>query len=348
MNEIVRHIEYLLVSNDCVVIPGLGAVLAHTVAARYDEERGCMMPPSRTFTFNAGLSQNDGMLISSVARSKSVTYEVARHIVATEVDDMLRTLSQTGTLSLGKAGRLNAGRDGSMSFVPSTASCLSPEYMGLPELHLQPVIDIVRQRNAADSLRQRRSFGYYASMTARVAASLVALIALGFVLTTPITVDNAQYASLGIESFKADNSADRKDESALMRRPGESTAALVLVVDRHSDASEEADTASHNAYIRSRLKDKLSAEVKKSESVEQACDEIRFDNDDKYCLVIASLASEAEAEEFVEKSEYTQLGILSKDGRYRVYAATGSTISQAQSAAKALSQRFPDAWVCRK
>ena len=153
MNEIVRHIEYLLVSNDCVVIPGLGAVLAHTVAARYDEERGCMMPPSRTFTFNAGLSQNDGMLISSVARSKSVTYEVARHIVATEVDDMLRTLSQTGTLSLGKAGRLNAGHDGSMSFVPSTASCLSPEYMGLPELHLQPVIDIVRQRNAADSRR---------------------------------------------------------------------------------------------------------------------------------------------------------------------------------------------------
>ena len=40
MIEIQRHIEILLLDNDCVIVPGFGGFMAHHVAARYDENDG--------------------------------------------------------------------------------------------------------------------------------------------------------------------------------------------------------------------------------------------------------------------------------------------------------------------
>ncbi|MQO83477.1 SPOR domain-containing protein, partial [Prevotella copri] len=36
MNRLERHIEILLLSNDCVIVPGFGGFMAHHVDARYD------------------------------------------------------------------------------------------------------------------------------------------------------------------------------------------------------------------------------------------------------------------------------------------------------------------------
>lgn len=354
MNEIIRHIEFLLVTNDCVVVPGFGAVIAHSIPARFDEVSGCLMPPYRTFTFNAGLTQNDGLLLSSVARSKGVSYEVARHIVATEVDAMKRQLSTSSSIHLGKIGELTVSPEGSLSFKPSTAACFSPSFMWLDSLELQKVGDLASLRDMPNDQQEdflrRRPIAFYAKRFAKVAASLVVLIALGIAFSTPIKIENAQYASFGVENFKV-HSGDNY-ESHFVRRPGESSSALVLVLDRHSDAEEVVDTASHNAYVRSRQALKVEASsvasVVEKTLEKQDVAHLRFNNDDKYCLVVASFASEGEALEFVEKSKNNQLGILSKDGRYRVFAATGETIRQAQSAVEKLGDRYPGAWVCRK
>lgn len=36
VNELERHIEILLLSNDCVIVPDFGGFMAHHVDARYD------------------------------------------------------------------------------------------------------------------------------------------------------------------------------------------------------------------------------------------------------------------------------------------------------------------------
>lgn len=36
VNRLERHIEILLLSNDCVIVPGFGGFMAHHVDARYD------------------------------------------------------------------------------------------------------------------------------------------------------------------------------------------------------------------------------------------------------------------------------------------------------------------------
>ena len=65
MIELERHIEVLLLDNDCVIVPDFGGFMAHHVDARYDEADGSFVPPIRTLGFNPQLKINDSLLIHS-------------------------------------------------------------------------------------------------------------------------------------------------------------------------------------------------------------------------------------------------------------------------------------------
>ncbi|MDE7459239.1 MAG: SPOR domain-containing protein [Muribaculaceae bacterium] len=354
MNEIIRHIEYLLVANDCVVIPGLGAVIAHTLPARYDSSRHTFIPPSRVFSFNASLDHNDGLLVSSVARSKSITFEAARAMVAGEVESMKRLIASVGSISFGLVGCLKMAADGSISFEPGKSSALSPMTMWLPQLQLRPVTELARLRAqqaeaASRPSPHRVSPVNYIYRAVRVAASFAILLALGFVLGTTIDFDKAQYASLGIENFTAKQPVESErvaSVSSVYRRPGQSTSEVKLYLRPFDDASEIVDTASRAAYQRERLVERMKSETSPTEAVMP--EKLRFESQDRYYLVVASLPTETDAEDFVSQYKNQQLGILAKDGRYRVYAATGANLREARTAAVALAERYPDVWVCRK
>lgn len=97
------------------------------------------------------------------------------------------------------------------------------------------------------------------------------------------------------------------------------------------------------------------AEMQSSETVDAVADvaveavpAVRLDASDRYCLVVASLQSMSQAEKFVKEHSDVELGILEKDGKYRVYAATGSTTNEALRAKDddEIGRRFADAWVC--
>lgn len=340
MNEIIRHLEYLLVTNDCVVMPGLGAVIAHTMPAKTDLSGLLIDAPARVFSFNAMLTHNDGLITTSVARARSISFEAARNIVANEVGQMCRDLASSGVVSLGAVGTLRKA-DGILLFVPGRQNSLSPMTMWLPQLSLRSLVDIAREREQRSQELARRSrgrFRLYVANISRIAASFALLLALGFVLSTPIEIENAQYASLGIENFTPADVHSEKTAVPVLRRPGELSSDLVLVVNRYDDACETADTAAHNAYVRER----------RATPVANQSSDLRIDDADPYCLIVASLVSENEARKYIEQSQNAGLRILAKDGRYRVYAATGENLQQAQTIANGLSKRYPGVWVCRK
>lgn len=45
MIDLARHIETLLLENDCVILPDLGGFVAHYNAATYIEEEHTFLPP---------------------------------------------------------------------------------------------------------------------------------------------------------------------------------------------------------------------------------------------------------------------------------------------------------------
>ena len=61
-------------------------------------------------------------------------------------------------------------------------------------------------------------------------------------------------------------------------------------------------------------------------------------------MIVASFATRSQAEVYVAQNGGSNLGILEKDDKFRVYGATGSTRDEA-NAQRALTGKA-DAWVC--
>ena len=55
--ELKRHLEILLLDNDCVVVPDFGGFVAYHVSAHFDETDNTFIPPMRTLGFNPQLKK---------------------------------------------------------------------------------------------------------------------------------------------------------------------------------------------------------------------------------------------------------------------------------------------------
>ena len=94
MKNLARHIELLLRNNDCVILPGFGGFIAHAVPAYYVSEEHLYYPPSRSISFNASLTMNDGLLVQSYMQSYQVDYAKATYMVDMALDKLLDTLDE--------------------------------------------------------------------------------------------------------------------------------------------------------------------------------------------------------------------------------------------------------------
>lgn len=71
MIELARHIEILLLENDCVIIPDFGGFIAHYQPARYIKEENLYLPPVRTIGFNPPIDYKRWFISSIVYASSS-------------------------------------------------------------------------------------------------------------------------------------------------------------------------------------------------------------------------------------------------------------------------------------
>ena len=71
--EITAYIKELLVENDYVIIPGLGAFVAGYKPAHTDDTQESILPPSKEVTFNRKLKNNDGLLVGTIASEEGIS-----------------------------------------------------------------------------------------------------------------------------------------------------------------------------------------------------------------------------------------------------------------------------------
>lgn len=75
--------------------------------------------------------------------------------------------------------------------------------------------------------------------------------------------------------------------------------------------------------------------------------ELRFNDNDPYLVVVASFPTAEQAREYISaKSKRRQLEMQLMDGKYRVYASTASNYAAAGSIKNGLGEK--DAWVCHR
>lgn len=138
--EIERHIEILLLDNDCVIVPGLGGFTAHHVEARFDESDDVFLPPLRTLGFNQQLKINDSLLVQSYIEAYDISYPEALRRIEGEVEELRQRLANDGYYEMTDIGVLEMNEDGNIIFTPCEAGILTPELYGLSSFEMQPLM----------------------------------------------------------------------------------------------------------------------------------------------------------------------------------------------------------------
>lgn len=345
MKTLVRHLEFLLQSHDCVVIPGVGAILCHGESASWDSAAGCWQPPRRVMSFNMQLDRTDGLIAASVSRREGISLAAAATRVNAAAAEMRHILSQEGMLSLGHAGTLSVNEHGATIYEPATAEWLSPSMMWLPTVSISPMETASSLAGRIERENRRRARpGVILRRAAAAAIILGSVVSLGWMVKTALPqAPSEQLASVAPAPARS---------AAIL--PGDDRSTLVLVINRHDDASEPVEAVAETAPAAyAGIKEEAPVDRNNSASAvvnnKQTAETVpTLDDDAPYVLVVASLGSMAEAEKYVSNSPFN-LGILTVGGRFRVYAATGNSAADALSAKTGnIAAHFPDAWVCRR
>ncbi len=137
--ELQKHIEILLLSNDCVIVPGLGGFTASHVAAKWDEHDGVFLPPIRTLGFNARLDANDFLLAQSYCEAYDISYPEALTRIQDETSELRARLSEDGLYELYGIGVLRLNAEGNIEFTPTEAGILTPKLYGLSSFEMNAI-----------------------------------------------------------------------------------------------------------------------------------------------------------------------------------------------------------------
>ena len=137
--ELERHIEILLLSNDCVIVPDFGGFMAHHVDAHYDEDEGLFLPPQRTLGFNPQLKINDSLLAQSYVEAYDISYPEAVLRIEDEVNELKMHLQTKGFYELSSIGTLEFNENGNYVFTPCEAGILTPDLYGLYSFEMTPL-----------------------------------------------------------------------------------------------------------------------------------------------------------------------------------------------------------------
>lgn len=138
MIELYKHIEVLLLENDCVIVPGLGGFIAHYRPATCRAD-GQFLPPMRSIGFNPQLVMNDGLLVQSYMQIYNTDFPDATRKIEKAVTQLKDELYSKGQVGFGAVGTLYYNMNGAYEFAPSSEGFFTPSLYGLCGFQMEAV-----------------------------------------------------------------------------------------------------------------------------------------------------------------------------------------------------------------
>lgn len=211
MISLIEHIEYLTIHHDFVVVPGWGAMIAQYTASTIDEATGVWVAPARSFSFNAQVNHNDGLLAQSLVRREGITYDDAVALIARCVAEYRARLLSGEQVSFGRLGSFVMGIDDRIVYRPARGRVSHLDsYFGLGDVSLAPLTAAAKP---VGRVVRRDVFAPWVRRAGQVAASIAVIVMLLFALTTPTPVVDQQmnFASLDLPTVTAPKQAAHTD-----------------------------------------------------------------------------------------------------------------------------------------
>lgn len=203
MYNLSLHIEYLLLGNDCVVIPGVGAFIVVHHSACFDAKEKFWTPPSREIRFNKALIHDDGLLTNSYSRKHRVSFSEGRILLNRDIESLLSALEMDNEVTLPNLGVLRKNSDTiifeqlySPSFYANSIGFYNaPIHIRREEINAYNYeSDINNNNKEIGSVKSERNFNtsknYYLAINktfARIAACIIIILAISVGIFIPTT-----------------------------------------------------------------------------------------------------------------------------------------------------------------
>lgn len=339
MIRIHRHIEILLLKNDCVIVPGLGGFTASHVAARYEAGECLFIPPLRTLGFNLKLNINDSLLALSYSEAYDISYPEACKQIEDETNEIKQHIYNEGSYELNDIGTLYLNKNGNIEFSPCEAGILTPDLYSLSSFQMkrtgnkqyyeQHLTDNTKEKLKSSSKKtfQNTCVVYKSDikylLLRNTAAIILAMISF-LILSNPIN-----------------------NNKGMMKMSNFSTKIIPDIInERYKNVTDK-----KNILIKIEKKNLENNDIVTDKDKEyiQTCKKIK--NDNYYCIVLASRITKKNADNFVKQLEdkgLKQVQVLIEKDRYiKVIYGYFETKGEATNTLNSMRSNdlFNEAWV---
>lgn len=309
MISMIEHIEYLMLSNDCVVVPGFGAFIAQYTSSNNCAQNSTFTSPKRSISFNASINHNDGLLANSIAKKALIPYAEALKQIEKSTTICRQALSDGSEVPFGRLGFFISNAEGHIEFIPFHHELANDDFFGLQSFSFPTLAERNAQVATEETVSETYSEpeinigrrNWFSHKAVQIAASIVMLVCLTFALSTPIIVDKPthQLATLNVPT---------------------------PTMPKHKVVKTE--------------------EISLQKQVEAAREKKEANSNGRYAIIICSLKKQSQvAQYFQENKDINPANVIKKNGYYMIYFNRGDNYQELVKEAKQMPKPYTEFWI---
>ena len=309
MISMIEHIEYLMLSNDCVVVPGFGAFIAQYTSSNNCAQNSTFTSPKRSISFNASINHNDGLLANSIAKKALIPYAEALKQIEKSTTICRQALSDGSEVPFGRLGFFISNAEGHIEFIPFHHELANDDFFGLQSFSFPTLAERDAQVATEETVSETYSEpeinigrrNWFSHKAVQIAASIVMLVCLTFALSTPIIVDKPthQLATLNVPT---------------------------PTMPKHKVVKTE--------------------EISLQKQVEAASEKKEANSNGRYAIIICSLKKQSQvAQYFQENKDINPANVIKKNGYYMIYFNRGDNYQELVKEAKQMPKPYTEFWI---
>lgn len=309
MISMIEHIEYLMLSNDCVVVPGFGAFIAQYTSSNNCAQNSTFTSPKRSISFNASINHNDGLLANSIAKKASIPYAEALKQIEKSTTICRQALSDGSEVPFGRLGFFISNAEGHIEFIPFHHELANDDFFGLQSFSFPTLAERNAQVATEETVSETYSEpeinigrrNWFSHKAVQIAASIVMLVCLTFALSTPIIVDKPthQLATLNVPT---------------------------PTMPKHKVVKTE--------------------EISLQKQVEAVSEKKETNSNGRYAIIICSLKKQSQvAQYFQENKDINPANVIKKNGYYMIYFNRGDNYQELVKEAKQMPKPYTEFWI---
>ena len=309
MISMIEHIEYLMLSNDCVVVPGFGAFIAQYTSSNNCAQNSTFTSPKRSISFNASINHNDGLLANSIAKKALIPYAEALKQIEKSTTICRQALSDGSEVPFGRLGFFISNAEGHIEFIPFHHELANDDFFGLQSFSFPTLAERNAQVATEETVSETYSEpeinigrrNWFSHKAVQIAASIVMLVCLTFALSTPIIVDKPTH------------------QLATLNVPTPTMPKLKVV---------------------------KTEEISLQKQVEAASEKKEANSNGRYAIIICSLKKQSQvAQYFQENKDINPANVIKKNGYYMIYFNRGDNYQELVKEAKQMPKPYTEFWI---